>query len=131
MRLLLYIDGACRGNPGPGSVGVVVKDGEGRTLREHSRPIGACTNNIAEYTALLDALDLARELGGTEVRVHSDSQLLVRQFNGQYRVKNDRLLGMLSRAQSKRRGFPSLELVHVPREENKAADRLANEALDG
>lgn len=130
MKLYIHIDGASRGNPGPSSVGVCVQDAEGRVLREHRRRIGEHTNNVAEYTALLDALRLAREIGGTRLRIHSDSQLLVRQFNGQYRVKNARLLERLSEIQALRRRFASVELVHVPRQDNRTADRLANEALD-
>lgn len=129
--LHIFIDGACRGNPGHSSIGVVVRDSAGRTLREHGRRIGMATNNVAEYAALLDALTLARELGGTALRIHSDSQLLVRQFNGSYRIKNPRLLQCLLKIQDARRRFASVELVHVPREENKDADRLANRALDG
>ncbi|MEK7746315.1 MAG: ribonuclease HI family protein [Elusimicrobiota bacterium] len=130
MKLLIHIDGAARGNPGPASVGVAVYDGSGAMIRGHGRPIGEDTNNAAEYTALLDALDLAAELGGTKLAIRSDSQLLVRQFNGQYRVKNKRLQDFLLQAQKKRARFASVELSHVPREENAAADALANAALD-
>lgn len=130
MKLHLYIDGASRGNPGPSSVGVVVLDASGRTLCEHCRRIGEFTNNVAEYTALLDALTLCREMGGTELRVHSDSQLLVRQMNGSYRVKNPRLLEHFTRIRELLRYFAAVEFVHVPREQNTHADRLANQALD-
>ncbi len=100
-------------------------------VAEGKKFIGPATNNAAEYTALLDALDLAAELGGTKLAIRSDSQLLVRQFNGQYRVKNKRLQDFLLQAQKKRAGFASVELAHVPREQNAAADALANAALDG
>lgn len=99
-------------------------------LREHHRYLGEGTNNMAEYCALRDALKLAKELGGTELKIHSDSQLLVRQFNGEYRVKNPRLFSYLREIQSLRPHFTCVELVHVPREQNKDADRLANVALD-
>lgn len=130
MKLLINIDGASRGNPGPASLGVIVRDERGATLREHYRFLGEATNNIAEYSALADALALAKELGGTELTIRSDSQLLVRQFNGQYRVKNPGLFKKLVEIQQSRNQFKSIELIHVPREENKDADRLANLALD-
>mgnify|MGYP001562460275 CR=1 FL=1 len=130
MRLLVYIDGASRGNPGPASVGVAFLDGSGKTVREHCRAIGTQTNNVAEYTALLDALRLARELGATELKVHSDSQLLVRQVNGVYRIKNKSLQDLALEAARLRRDLRGFEIVHVPREENTHADRLANAALD-
>jgi ribonuclease HI len=130
MTLRINIDGAARGNPGPASLGVVVLDEAGRTLGERGRCLGEQTNNTAEYEALLEALRLAAELGGTRLSVRSDSQLLVRQYNGQYRVKNARLGSLLFEAHRLARGFASVELVHVPREENKRADELANEALD-
>jgi len=131
VKLVINIDGACRGNPGPSSVGVIIRDAHGKILREHHRCLGSATNNVAEYSALQDALELAKELGGTEITVRSDSQLLVRQFNGQYRVKNPVLFKQLVKIHALRPHFASLELVHVPREQNKDADRLANAALDG
>jgi len=130
VKLFIHIDGASRGNPGPASVGVVIRDGAGKTLKEHHRYLGEATNNVAEYSALSDALALAKELGGTELAIRSDSQLLVRQFNGQYRVKNPALFKMLAEIQKIRHQFASITLIHVPREENKDADRLANLALD-
>lgn len=130
MNVVVYVDGASRGNPGPSSIGVVIEDEAGGTIKEYGRAIGEQTNNVAEYTALLDALRTAEELGAKRVKVRSDSQLLVRQFNGQYRVKNERLMKYLLQIQNLRRRFESVELEHVPRELNKRADRLANEALD-
>lgn len=130
MHLNIYIDGACRGNPGPSSIGVVLMDQGGATLKEYKSYIGEHTNNEAEYTALSDALRLAAEMGAKTLKIHSDSQLMVRQYNGQYRVKNQRLMKHLLQIQSLRRNFESVELVHVPREQNRRADALANEALD-
>jgi ribonuclease HI len=130
LTLRIFIDGACRGNPGPGSIGVYIEDEAGKPVRSHGRVLGECTNNIAEYTALAEALELAKKLGATDVRIFSDSQLLVRQYHGEYRVKNaalaEKLLGIKKRA----REFQSVELTHVPREQNREADRLANAALD-
>lgn len=128
--LVINIDGASRGNPGPSSIGVVVRDASGRTLRSHARAIGRETNNVAEYTALLDALRLARDLGGKALRILSDSELLVRQFNGVYRVRNPRICGLMRQAQALRRGFESVKVEHVRREDNAEADGLANRALD-
>lgn len=130
MTLLINIDGAARGNPGPASLGVVIQDEAGAPLREEGRCLGEQTNNVAEYEALLEALRLASELGGTRLKIRSDSQLLVRQYNGQYRVKNPKLLEFLLEAHRLARRFERVELVHVPREQNKQADRMANQALD-
>jgi ribonuclease HI len=128
--LRIFIDGACRGNPGPGSVGVAIHDEAGNPVKMHGRALGRVTNNIAEYTALADALDLAKQLGGTRLEIFSDSQLLVRQYNGQYQVKNAELFKRLKDIHVQARAFESVQLSHVPREQNKTADRLANQALD-
>lgn len=130
MNLNIFIDGASRGNPGPASTGVVLRDENGKTLREHCRAIGVETNNVAEYAALLDALELAKEIGAEELLVHSDSQLLVRQLTGQYKVKNLRLAGYLADIRKLQVNFKSFKIVHVRREFNKRADALANKALD-
>ncbi|MBI5243757.1 MAG: ribonuclease HI family protein [Elusimicrobia bacterium] len=130
MTLLIHIDGAARGNPGPASLGVVIQDEAGTLLRERGRCLGERTNNAAEYEALLEALRLAFELGGTRLKIRSDSELLVRQYNGQYRVKSPKLLEFLLEAHRLARRFESVEFAHVPREQNKRADRLANQALD-
>jgi ribonuclease HI len=125
-----FIDGASRGNPGPAAVGVVLRDERGRLVKEHCRRIGTDTNNVAEYSAMIEALRLAAGLGAKELRVHSDSELLVRQINGQYRIKAERLRELFSEIQGLRRNFDAFEVVHVPREKNADADRLANKALD-
>ena len=130
MKLNIFIDGASRGNPGPASVGVVLQDNAGKTVKEYHRYIGTETNNVAEYTALDDALKLALGLGATSVKVHTDSQLLQRQLTGVYKVKNERLWGYLVRINKKRGEFRNFEIVHVRRELNKRADKLANMALD-
>lgn len=130
MKLLARIDGACRGNPGPASVGVVIEEPGGNVLLERGRAIGESTNNIAEYTALEDALKLAAELGATEVEVRSDSLLLVQQWRGAYKVRSPHLKMQLARIQLYARRFSKIALVHVRRELNKRADELANIALD-
>lgn len=131
MRVKAFIDGASRGNPGPASVGVRLLGEAGEVLKDHGRTLGVQTNNVAEYTALLDALRLAKELGANELRVHSDSLLLVKQVSGEYRVKNAGLAVLKAKAAALIKGFRKVELVHVRRELNKDADRLANMALDG
>lgn len=130
MRVDIYIDGASRGNPGPASVGVLIRDAKGKTLKEHFRTIGETTNNVAEYTALVDALKLAKGLGATAVKIHSDSQLLVRQVTGVYKIKNEILAGFIQEIQALKADLASFEIVHVRRELNKRADALANMALD-
>jgi ribonuclease HI len=130
MLVQIYIDGASRGNPGPASVGVVLLDASGKTLKEHYRTIGETTNNVAEYTALVDALGLAKEIGATSVKVHSDSQLLVRQVTGIYKIKNAKLLEFVKEIHALKAELAAFEIVHVRREFNKHADRLANVALD-
>jgi len=130
LDLRIYIDGACRGNPGPSSIGVVILDGKGKPIKEHGRFLGEGTNNTAEFTALIEALQLALELGARNLKIHSDSQLLVRQYSGEYKVKNERLAEFLGQIRDLRNRFTAVELVHIPRELNRHADRLANEALD-
>ncbi len=124
----LRVDGASRGNPGPAAIGVVVEDGGER--EEIGEFIGFATNNVAEYRALIRGLEEARARGAARVRVFSDSQLLVRQMRGEYRVKDGRLAGLAREARRLMAAFAAVELRHVPREENAAADRLANAALD-
>jgi ribonuclease HI len=128
-ELVLCIDGASRGNPGEAAIGVVVLRG-GVPVREIGEAIGAATNNVAEYRALLRGLREAEALGARAVRVQSDSELLVRQLSGRYRVRSDALASLYREALSRMRRFEGVEIVHVPREQNAAADALANRALD-
>jgi len=125
-RLVLHFDGACRGNPGPSSWGVWSPSG-----LERSGLVGRTTNNVAEWSGFLAALDAALEAAAADVEIRADSELVVKQFNGVYRVKAPHLAGFLRQAQEKARRIPRLRVVHVRREENREADRLANEALDG
>lgn len=123
-----WIDGASRGNPGDAGFGVIFEnDG---AVSEIGGFLGRTTNNVAEYSALLAALTFAREHGVRELELFSDSQLLVRQFAGQYRVKAPHLVPLFLKVMELRREIPGLRLRHVPREENAAADRLANRAID-
>ncbi len=126
----IWVDGACRGNPGLASIGALIAAPDGAVLRELSERLGHATNNIAEYTALIRALEEARLLGADEVEVRSDSLLLVKQMAGEYRVKHPNLKPLFARARKLAGAFERFRFLHVPREENREADRLANEALD-
>lgn len=128
--LLIHIDGAARGNPGPSAIGVVIAGPDGKTMREHGARIGETTNNVAEYRALLCSLELALEMGAEHLSVHSDSELLVKQMNGLYRVKNEQLLPLYLQARDLCQSFSSVAITHVPRSRNRRADQLANLALD-
>ena len=128
---LLRTDGASRGNPGPGAIGIVLEDEEGNTLEEIGVRIGTATNNQAEYQALLTGLETALDRGVQRVRILSDSELLVRQLRQEYRVKNEQLKELFLQARSLIQRFDRVEIKHVSREQNARADELANLALDG
>jgi ribonuclease HI len=128
--LALYIDGASRGNPGPAGIGVVIKDHSGRTLAEISEFIGHGTNNVAEYRALIRGLEEAATLGARAVTVRSDSELLVRQLKGEYKVKSPDLSPLHLEAHRLLKGFSRAGVERIPRGKNAAADALANHALD-
>jgi len=127
---VVNIDGGSRGNPGPASYAVVLRRSGFPTVEECD-VLGKATNNVAEYTALLRALSLAKELGLASLEIQSDSELLVKQMNGDYRVKNADLIGLYGEAKQLAGKFRTVEIVHVRREQNKDADKLCNEALDG
>ncbi len=126
----INIDGAARGNPGPAGYGIVAVEAGGETLAEGYGFIGEQTNNVAEYCALLAALELSHKNGWRELLVRSDSQLLVRQIEGAYKVKNDGLRKLHSRAIQLIGRFKVFEIEHVPRSDNKLADKLANKGID-
>ncbi|MEZ4704790.1 MAG: ribonuclease HI family protein [Bdellovibrionota bacterium] len=126
----MYVDGASRGNPGQAAIGVSICDRDQKELYNLSQAIGIQTNNVAEYQALIQGCKLALSKGVMNLSVRSDSQLLVRQIAGQYRVKQPHLKPLVQEAKELLAKFASYELVHVPREENKRADALANLALD-
>jgi ribonuclease HI len=130
MRFRAFIDGAARGNPGPAGAGVYVS-AEGETpAEEHYEALGKATNNVAEYRALLLALKRAEERGATEVSIASDSLLLVQQMLGRYKVKAPHLQLLFADAFRRAKGFRRFAIAHVPREDNKLADRLANLGAD-
>lgn len=126
----VHIDGAARGNPGPAAYALVLRR-PGLPVVEEAEPIGKATNNVAEYTALVNALERASELGVKTLAVYSDSELLVKQMNGEYRVKSADLQDLYREAQELRKRFDRVTLTHVRRAQNADADRLCNEALDG
>lgn len=128
--LSIHIDGAARGNPGPAACAYVIAR-DGHPVIEAAESLGETTSNVAEYTALTRALARAAELGGQRLIVHSDSELLVKQMNGLYRVKNEQLRELYQEAKRLSAPFNVVTIRHVPREENSRADRLCNEVLDG
>ncbi len=128
-RLLVWVDGGARGNPGEAGCGIVLQWPDGR--RElHTVYLGATTNNVAEYAALLAALERAAEQRQFPVEVHSDSELLVRQLTGSYRVRARHLQPLWRRARELAASLPGFSIRHVPREANREADRLVNTAID-
>jgi ribonuclease HI len=127
---IFFIDGGSRGNPGPAGYGVAVQNTAGDTIDSLSEYLGVLTNNVAEYSGLLAALEYAVRHHLSFVRIFSDSELLVRQMTGRYRVKSPDLLPLFTRAQAMAAHIPRFEIEHIRRESNAAADALANEAMD-
>ncbi len=128
--LHLHSDGASRGNPGPAALGVVLTQPDGAVLQELSEYLGRQTNNYAEYQALLRGLQAAQALGADVVHCFLDSQLVVRQLNGQYRVKHAQIRPLYAEVRQVASAFRQVTFAHLPRAENFAADALANQALD-
>ena len=124
------IDGGSRGNPGPAAYGVVIRDGSGAIIARLKKYIGQNTNNVAEYFGLIAALDYAQTHGVRALRVESDSELMVKQMRGQYKVKSADLKPLFERAKKMSQGLESFRIEHVYREHNREADALANQALD-
>ena len=128
-RLLICADGASLGNPGPAAIGATIKDEQGRLITSISQRIGKTTNNQAEYKALIAALKEAIRLGVKEVDISLDSQLVVRQINGEYRVKNAALKPLYQQAKQLLSLLEGFNITHIPRQQNTEADNLANIAL--
>ena len=129
VTLNIYIDGASKGNPGEAGAGIWMTDQKGRKVFEMSRYLGHKTNNEAEYWALLLGLEEAKRLGGTSIRIFTDSELVERQVNGLYRVKNSNLKLLHESVIRHLKEFSSFAIRSIPREENREADRLANQAI--
>ena len=130
MRATLSTDGGARGNPGPAAYAYVLEADDGTVLAAHGEAIGVATNNVAEYSALVAGLEKAIEVGVSELEVISDSELMVKQMRGEYRVKNEALRELSQRASRVAREVGSVSYKAVRREQNKLADKLVNEALD-
>ena len=132
MRILIYTDGAARGNPGPAGAGAILRDAsDGTVLAEIAQPLGRATNNVAEWTAVQLALEEAQRLGATHVDLRMDSELVARQISGVYRVKHPDLKPLHAAVMPLLRSFDGYTVGHVPRALNKDADRLSNVAIDG
>lgn len=129
-KIIAYTDGASRGNPGNAGIGILLVDEQDNVIKEISEYIGQTTNNIAEYTALVTALKEALELNYDEIEVISDSELMVKQINGEYKVKNAGLKPLYKEACELLKGFKRFTVRHVRREYNKEADELANIGID-
>ncbi|MBL7214478.1 MAG: phosphoribosylglycinamide formyltransferase [Phycisphaerae bacterium] len=129
-QIIIHTDGGSRGNPGPGGAGFTLEDEKGNQLMARGIYLGETTNNIAEYTAIKEALKAAEELGAESIKLFSDSELLVRQLNGQYKVKSDNLKDYYIDCMALLGGFKGWQVTHVYREQNSRADALANEAMD-
>ncbi len=129
--MVVNVDGGARGNPGPAAIGVVVQSADGTVLEERGERIGTATNNVAEYRALLLGIGRATELGAAELELVGDSELIVRQVKGEYKVKDATLRELHAEVKRTLRPFESWSIRHVRRAENAEADRLVNAALDG
>jgi len=129
-RFSLYTDGASRGNPGPGGAGSVIRDGEGTVIATLKKYLGLCTNNEAEYQALIMGLEEAVRRGCSRLDIFLDSELLVRHISGAYRIKSKNLLKYFNQVKNLLSLFESYTITHIDRSLNRAADRLANEAID-
>ncbi|HEV2474555.1 MAG TPA: ribonuclease HI family protein [Chthonomonadales bacterium] len=125
-----YVDGASRGNPGPAGIGIVLQRADGSIAKEIAEPLGRTTNNVAEYTAMIRALEEARALGCNSVKVYTDSELMARQLNGLYKVKSAHLFPLFARARLLLQQFRKATVTHVPREYNCRADKLSNLGAD-
>lgn len=130
MRFRASIDGAARGNPGPAGAGVYVEAERDRPVLEFYEPLGRTTNNVAEYRALLLALERAEEAGADEVEIRSDSRLLVEQMRGNFKIRAEHLKPLLSESVLRAKRFRTFSITHIPRENNTRADRLANLGAD-
>ncbi|HTT93982.1 MAG TPA: ribonuclease HI family protein [Solirubrobacterales bacterium] len=129
-KLTVNVDGGARGNPGPAAIGVVVRNDDGAVVEQVGETIGEATNNVAEYRALLRGLELASAHGATEVELIGDSELVVRQIEGRYKVKHADMKELHAQAKEMLAGFGSWSIRHVKRAQNADADKLVNQALD-
>jgi len=130
MKLILRTDGGARGNPGPAGIGVVIADAAGNIIGRHKKYIGETTNNFAEYQALILALQEAHKLGVEHLEIKMDSELIVRQMQGRYKIKEPQLKVLAAEVFKLSNNFKSISYMHILRTANKEADKLVNEAID-
>jgi ribonuclease HI len=130
VKLVVNVDGGARGNPGPAAIAAVVQDADGGVVEERGEAIGRATNNVAEYRALLLGIELAAALGATELELVGDSELVVKQVRGEYKVKDATMRELHAQVKQALKDFEGWSIRHVRREHNAEADRLVNEALD-
>ena len=129
-KIYLYTDGGSRGNPGPSGIGVVILDSGRKKIKEVYKYIGEATNNVAEYRALVSGLEEAMALKATDVIIHLDSELLVKQLSGEYKVKDANMKILFDESLSLLKNFSSFEVKHIERRKNKEADKLVNKAIN-
>ena len=135
-KLIIYTDGGSRGNPGPAALGIVIQDTSGKLIKEYGEALGVRTNNEAEYEAVIFALKKVKALFGKEktktmaLDVRMDSELVMKQLTGQYKVEEEKLFPLFIKIWNLKMDFGSITFMYVPREKNKDADRMVNEALD-
>lgn len=129
-KILVYVDGGSRGNPGPAGIGVVILDHKRKKLKTIYKYIGEATNNIAEYSALVHGLEEAEALKADEVVINMDSELAVRQLTGEYKVKDPGIKSLFEKAVSILKKFDSFDIRHIERAKNKEADKLVNKAIN-
>lgn len=130
MEVTMFTDGGARGNPGPAAIGVVIKNHKGDVIQKTGKYIGESTNNDAEYKALLDGVTSLKEMGATKVKCYLDSELVVKQMNGLYKVKNQNIKTLWSKIKIIEKSFEEISYHHVKREKNMEADSIVNEVLD-
>ncbi|MDP3784477.1 MAG: ribonuclease HI family protein [bacterium] len=135
-KLIVYTDGGARGNPGPAALGVVIQDSKGQTIKKYGEALGVKTNNEAEYAAVVSALKKIKALYGKEktkkmaVEMRMDSEFVMKQLNGEYKIEEERLFPFFIKVWNLKMDFNKISFTHVPREKNREADRMVNEALD-
>lgn len=130
MKVFIHTDGGARGNPGPGAIGVVVKDSKGNVIKEIGKYIGRSTNNEAEYKAVIEGLSSCRGSEISEIEFYIDSLLVASQLSGKFKTKEPRMKALCDKAKSLEREFKSVQYKHVPRSKNYQADKIVNEVLD-
>lgn len=129
-HLKVYIDGGSRGNPGPAGIGVVILDDSGKRVKDFCKALGIATNNVAEYNAVVYGLQEALFQKADSVTLHMDSQLVAQQLSGEYRVKHENIKPLFEQVLHLMKGFKKVDIVQIPREQNKEADKLVNKAIN-